>query len=140
MLSFRRLAGRSGAHNEDRWGAELLDVDQGRHILRFGARLRGVSITDFSPQNFGGTFTSPAATRHCSTRTIRSFLMETAIPDSDHQSGTLSPHAVVSGNPNMRELGGGVTQFSIAGGNPEASVTQTDMGLFVQDEWRFVRT
>jgi hypothetical protein len=40
------------------------------------------------------------------------------------------------GNPNMRLLGGGVTQFSIAGGNPEASVTQTDMGLFVQDEWR----
>ena len=36
----------------------------------------------------------------------------------------------------MRELGGGVTQFSIAGGNPEASVKQTDMGLFVQDEWR----
>jgi hypothetical protein len=40
------------------------------------------------------------------------------------------------GSPNMRLLGGGVTQFSLAGGNPEASVTQTDMGLFVQDEWR----
>lgn len=40
------------------------------------------------------------------------------------------------GNPDMRELGGGVTQFSVAGGNPEASVTQTDMGAFIQDEWR----
>jgi hypothetical protein len=36
----------------------------------------------------------------------------------------------------MRALGGGVTQFSIAGGNPEATVSQTDLGLFFQDEWR----
>jgi hypothetical protein len=46
------------AHNdEDRW--ELQNYwtwTKGRHILRFGARVRGVHITDFSPQNFGGTF------------------------------------------------------------------------------------
>lgn len=28
------------------------------------------------------------------------------------------------------------TQFSITGGNPEASVSQTDLGAFFQDEWR----
>lgn len=28
------------------------------------------------------------------------------------------------------------TQFSIAGGNPEAGINQTDLGLFVQDDWR----
>ncbi len=28
------------------------------------------------------------------------------------------------------------TQFTIAGGNPEAKVSQRDMGLFVQDDWR----
>jgi hypothetical protein len=28
------------------------------------------------------------------------------------------------------------TQFSIAGGNPAASVEQTDLGLFAQDDWR----
>ncbi len=28
------------------------------------------------------------------------------------------------------------TQFSIAGGNPEAGVSQTDIGVFVQDDWR----
>jgi hypothetical protein len=31
------------------------------------------------------------------------------------------------GNPDMRLLGGGVTQFSIAGGNPEAKVSQIDL-------------
>src|SRR5262249_40023179 len=40
------------------------------------------------------------------------------------------------GNPDMRLLGGGVTQFSIAGGSPEASVRQIDWGAFIQDEWR----
>lgn len=28
------------------------------------------------------------------------------------------------------------TQFSIAGGNPEAGINQRDMGVFVQDDWR----
>ncbi|MEZ5425268.1 MAG: carboxypeptidase regulatory-like domain-containing protein [Pyrinomonadaceae bacterium] len=28
------------------------------------------------------------------------------------------------------------TQFSIAGGDPEAGVSQTDVGLFLQDDWR----
>lgn len=28
------------------------------------------------------------------------------------------------------------TQFSIAGGNPRASIKQTDLGVFVQDDWR----
>ena len=28
------------------------------------------------------------------------------------------------------------TQFSIAGGNPQAAVKQTDLGIFAQDDWR----
>ncbi len=47
------------AHNdEDRWEVQNYSTwTKDRHILRFGARVRGVSLTDFSPQNFGGTFT-----------------------------------------------------------------------------------
>ena len=36
----------------------------------------------------------------------------------------------------IRALGGGATQFTIAGGNPEASISQVDFGAFVQDDWR----
>src|SRR6185436_13710135 len=36
----------------------------------------------------------------------------------------------------IRILGGGATQFSIAGGNPQAKVQQTDVGIYVQDEWK----
>jgi hypothetical protein len=44
--------------DDDRWELQNYSTwTKGRHILRFGLRLRGVKITDFSPQNFGGTFT-----------------------------------------------------------------------------------
>src|SRR5207253_5026846 len=36
----------------------------------------------------------------------------------------------------IRSLGGGATQFSIAGGNPEADVNQSDISLYVQDDWK----
>ncbi|HZN08973.1 MAG TPA: TonB-dependent receptor [Pyrinomonadaceae bacterium] len=126
-------------NNEDRWELQNYSTwTKGPHILRFGARLRGVKITDFAPQNFGGTFTFSGG--------------DAPLLDANNQivlNGNGDPILIpitsleryrrtllFQGNPNMRLLGGGATQFSIAGGNPEASVTQTDMGLFIQDEWR----
>ena len=126
-------------NNEDRWELQNYSTwTKGPHILRFGARLRGVKITDFAPQNFGGTFTFSGG--------------DAPLLDANNQivlNGNGDPILIpitsleryrrtllFQGNPNMRLLGGGATQLSIAGGNPEASVTQTDMGVFIQDEWR----
>src|SRR6185369_16951833 len=36
----------------------------------------------------------------------------------------------------IRVLGGGATQFTIAGGNPEANLKQTDAAFYFQDEWK----
>ncbi|MEJ7616735.1 MAG: TonB-dependent receptor [Pyrinomonadaceae bacterium] len=36
----------------------------------------------------------------------------------------------------IRRLGGGATQFSIAGGDPRAAVNQYDLGLYLQDDWK----
>jgi len=36
----------------------------------------------------------------------------------------------------LRMAGAGPTQFSIAGGDPNAEVRRTDLGLFGQDDWR----
>jgi hypothetical protein len=36
----------------------------------------------------------------------------------------------------IRALGGGASQFTLASGNPVAELTQFDAGLFVQDDWR----
>ncbi len=37
----------------------------------------------------------------------------------------------------IRAAGGGATQFSIATGNPQATVGQIDFGGFVQDDWKY---
>src|SRR5207253_340452 len=36
----------------------------------------------------------------------------------------------------IRARGGGAAQFSINTGNPEASVSQFDLGVYGQDDWR----
>jgi TonB dependent receptor len=36
----------------------------------------------------------------------------------------------------IRALGGGATQLTVAGGNPDAGLTQADYGVFFQYEWR----
>jgi hypothetical protein len=36
----------------------------------------------------------------------------------------------------IRALGGGASQFTISLGNPVAQLIQTDVGLFIQDDWR----
>ncbi len=115
----------------------------GQHSLKAGIRIRGIRINDVSPQNFSGTFTFsggqapqldasnqividpatglPVLVQITSIERYRRTLL--------FQSLGLSPAAI-------RLRGGGATQFSITGGNPEADVSQTDFGPFIQDDWR----
>jgi hypothetical protein len=125
--------------DEDRWELQNYSTwTKGRHILRFGGRIRGVRITDFSPQNFGGTFTfsgGEAPQLDANNQIVRDTNNNPVlvpITSLERFRRTL----LFQGNPEMRLLGGGVTQFSIAGGNPEAKVSQVDLGVFFQDEWR----
>jgi len=137
------IAGSSGvglAHaDDDRWELQNYSTwTKGRHILRFGARIRGVHITDYSPSNFGGTYSfsgGDAPQLDANNQIVRDSNgdpVSVPITSLERYRRTL----LFQGNPDMRLLGGGVTQFSIAGGNPEAKVTQVDIGTFVQDEWR----
>jgi hypothetical protein len=128
--------------DDDRWELQNYSTwTKGRHILRFGLRLRGVKITDFSPQNFGGTFTFSGGDAPLLDANNQIVLDDEGQPifrpitSLERFRRTL----LFQGNANMRALGGGVTQFSLAGGNPEAGVSQTDLGAFVQDEWRVRR-
>ncbi len=85
------------------------------HVLRLGGRLRSVSMTDRSDQNFNGafTFTSLDAYR---------------ITLQGLQNGlTLAQ---------IHAAGGGPSQFSVTGGNALADVSQFDLGVFAQDDWR----
>ncbi len=84
------------------------------HAFKAGMRLRGVSITDTSQNNFGGTFTFSNIDQY------RAAL----------QAGNLTPE--------QRRASGAIpTQYSIAEGNPTAGVKQYDFGGFIQDDWKF---
>lgn len=97
---------------------------QGQHTWKFGGRLRHTSLRDVSSSNFGGTyiFAGDATGGVTSIERYRRTLALQA-------DGRFTPAEI-------RAQGGGASQFSIATGNPEASVSQTDLGLSVQDDLR----
>ncbi|HVG30679.1 MAG TPA: TonB-dependent receptor [Pyrinomonadaceae bacterium] len=82
----------------------------GLHSLKAGGRLRGVHIEDFSQAGFGGTF---------------------VFAGTQNLSSAEQFSSVLAGVPGVTP-----TQLNITFGDPLADVSQTDVGLFVQDDWR----
>ena len=112
-----------------------------RHALKFGARLRGVSIHDSSPNNFAGTFTfagGVAPELDANNQAVLSGGQPVLVPITsiERYRRTLLFQQQGLSALQIRALGGGPTQFTIAGGDPLASVRQVDLGLFAQDDWR----
>ena len=96
--------------NQDRIEVQnMTTVTHGVHLLRWGGRLRGVHLKDQDTQNYTGTFT------FSSLDSYRITLMG--------QQAGWSPQQI-------RAAGGGASQFSIAAGNPLASLSQFDVGVF----------
>jgi Carboxypeptidase regulatory-like domain len=116
------------------------------HALKFGVRLRGISLKDSSPNNFSGTFTFAGVNNAPQLDANNQIIPNSApVAISSIESyrrtlffqGRINPLTNQVYTPaEIRALGGGATQFTIAGGNPEASVSQVDFGAFVQDDWR----
>lgn len=129
--------------NEDRFElSNFTSWAAGNHSLKAGGRLRVVRVLDFSPQNFNGTFTFAGGTAPLLDANNQIVLgaggqpVLTNITSIERYRRTLLFQQQGFSNAQIRALGGGPTQFSIAGGNPEAGVTQLDFGGFIQDDWR----
>src|ERR1044072_5698028 len=93
----------------------------GKHAIKFGGRIRHVSVDDTSEGNFGGTWTF---TGGFGLTSIERYQLTLRLLDQG-----LTPAQV-------RAAGGGATAFRINAGNPFADVSQTDYGVFIQDDWR----
>ncbi|MFY9620908.1 MAG: TonB-dependent receptor [Pyrinomonadaceae bacterium] len=129
----------STSNKDDR--AELQNFTSwtyGRHFLKVGARVRYVRIESISPVNFGGTYTFTGGTGPTLDANDQIVPGAPAIQltSIERYRRTLVFQRQNLGATQIRLLGGGATQFSIAGGNPEASVTQTDVSFYFQDEWK----
>ena len=110
---------------------------QGNHFLKVGARVRHVNIESISPGNFGGTYTFGGGLGpqlNANDQIIPGPNVE--ISSLERYRRTLVFSRAGLSATQIRLLGGGATQFSIAGGNPEATVKQTDIALYIQDEWK----
>jgi len=117
-------------------------LTRGDHTLRFGGRVRTLSLYDRSPRNFGGTFVfsgglGPELDGANHVLVGPDGLPEIVLVSSIEryrrtlvfQQAGLTPDAI-------RALGGGASQFSRASGLPASSLTDIDLGLYVQDDWR----
>ena len=116
---------------------DFLAWSKGTHAFKFGGRMRGVHISDINPNNFGGTYTFTGAlvpTLDANNQPINS---EPVFVDSlERYRRTLLGQELGLTATQIRALGGGASQFSIAAGEPAASVSQTDYGFYAQDDWR----
>lgn len=99
---------------------EYVSIANGKHTIRFGARLRGLQDGNFAPQNFNGTFSFNGG----------------GLESIEQYRRTLFYAAQGLAPAQIRLLGGGASQFTINAGNAAVSSSQFDAGLFAGDDWR----
>ena len=107
------------------------------HSLKFGIRVRAVTENNIAPQNFGGTFTfsgGQAPALDSNDQPIPGETIQISSLESYRRTLLFQSLGLPMGQ--IRALGGGPSQFSIAAGQPATYINQTDIGFFVQDDWR----
>src|ERR1051326_4220983 len=112
-------------------------IQKGMHTFKFGGRVRGVKIDDLSPNNFGGqwVFTGGFGPQlDANNNPVAG--TNIALSSIERYRRTLLFSQLGKTPDQIRLLGGGAAQFSINAGNPAASVSQTDIGVYWQDDWR----
>jgi outer membrane receptor protein involved in Fe transport len=94
---------------------ELLSLSRGKHTLKFGGRIRAINESNASGDNYNGVFTFNSLDAY-------------RITEAGRLAG-LTPAQI-------RAQGGGASQFAISA---MARITQFDVGLFLQDDWKIGR-
>ena len=89
---------------------------EGKHMFKFGGRLRALRDSPYTNPNFNGTFTFNSLDAY-------------QITELGLANG-LTPVQI-------RNAGGGAGQFSITYGTPSVVVTYYDVGLYFADDWRW---
>jgi Carboxypeptidase regulatory-like domain len=94
---------------------------KGSHAIKFGGRIRHTEIDDTNEGNFGGSW---------------SFSGGFGLTSIERYQLTLQMQEQGFTPAQIRAAGGGATSFRLNSGNPFADVSQTDYGVFIQDDWR----
>jgi hypothetical protein len=115
----------------------------GTHQIRFGARVRGVTVADQSTSNYNGSFTfAGGRAAELDPTTLQPVLDASGNPVfttlQSIQMYRYTELLLKKGLSSMQAaaLGYGPSIFTLTAGIPLANVDQVDAGLFVQDDWR----
>src|SRR5580693_9009231 len=99
-------------------------IVHGNHLIKFGGRLRAMTDSNVSNQNFNGAFTFSTLSNY----------------EINVQPGTSCLSLLIAGLPTVPTSSAlancGASQFSITTGQPLSDVTLVDAGLYAQDDWR----
>jgi hypothetical protein len=107
-----------------RWELQnFTQIQKGMHTIKFGGRLRHVTIEDIAPRNFNGQWIFTGGI--------------TGLTSLQRYQRTLQLMQQGKTPAEVRAAGGGAAQFSISKGDPLASVSQYDLEPYVQDDWRY---
>lgn len=93
----------------------------GTHAIKFGGRIRHIKVDDTNEGNFGGSWT---------------FTGGFGLTSIERYQKTVQLQEQGFTPAQIRAAGGGATSFRLNAGNPFADVSQTDYGVFLQDDWR----
>ena len=133
----------SSANDQDRLELQnFTSWSVGNHFVKVGGRLRHSKIDSISPGNFGGTYIFAGGRGPKLDENDQVVLDDKDLPIIEDLSSleryrrTLAFSRAGMSPAAIRLLGGGAAQFSIAGGNPQAEVKQTDVSFYFQDDWK----
>lgn len=113
----------------------------GSHTLTFGGQFHRDAVYDRSPGNFGGTFVFSgglAPELNSSNQIVlngNGNPIMSSLSSIQRYQRTLQLLQVGFSPTEVIALGGGASQFSIAAGQPVSAFTQSDVGLFLQENW-----
>ena len=117
--------------------SNFTSIVKGTHAFKVGVRDRSVFLDNYSPQNFGGSFSFASGVGpqlDANNQPIPGTSIN--LSSIEVYRRTLLFQSLGDPLSMIRTLGGGPSQFTLAAGNPYASVNQTDVGIFALDDWR----
>lgn len=130
---------RFDASNDTTW-------QMGKYALGFGWRFKGERINQTSRSNFGGTYTFSgrlAPVLDANNNPVvdnAGNVVTTQIGSLESYRRTLLFRQLGFSSQRIRELGGGASQFTISGGNPEITASQYDTAFFIQNSYKISET
>jgi hypothetical protein len=120
-------------HTKDYEIQNIVTLSEGTHAIKIGGRARQSDLTSQSTSNFNGSwsFNAPPTGAAC----LAGYGQNPTSLDLYQQTELLLSQGVPIST--ILSQGCGPSQFTLSGGIPLQGVRQFDLGMFVQDDWRF---